>query len=379
MCKITKPQIKVSIYSFFIFVVVLLTFGSKPVLALNPGDICGAYQSGPDECVTSCKRITQVVDGVVIVDYCANGSTGSCQTNDSYCRYSPSTGCLGSGYASLDCASISPESCESARFGASEPKGCLIIGGPTPPPNPCHYVSGDGCYADNCPEWGTGHGKGTNGCKSNEYYCTGGYWAGNCCSVSSWSACSVSCGGGISVNNCGGTAQCNTHLCCVSTTWGACSAACGGGTQVDNCGASRACNTEACNWWQVKDSDVSTNGDLVSKVPTSLYFGLVGDGGFPGVPAFSGATRFTTSNVSTKGWFANTGVTAARGFGSTYFINAIPSDATINAVSESSVDGSYFESGGSSSNGYYWYVYDGATTGTDLSIVSPMSLGSIVV
>lgn len=302
---------------------------------------------------------------------------GDCPTNNCVTV----SNCVGE--RGVNCSSIM-EAAYCSASGACGSLMCVASGScgwgsgptPTPPPSDCHLVVGDGCYEGNCPEWGTGQGKGTNGCSATQYYCTGSYWAGNCCSVSSWSACSAPCGGGITTNNCGGTASCNTQACCVPTSWGPCSAACGGGTQVDNCGTTWTCNTQQCNWWQVKDSDVSTNGDLISKVPTSLYFGLVGDGGFPGVPAFSSATSLTTTNASEKGWFANTGVTAARGFGSTYFINAIPTDATINTVSESSVDGSYFESGGSSSNGYYWYVYDGATTGIDLNIVSPMSLGS---
>ena len=47
--------------------------------------------------------------------------------------------------------------------------------------------------------------------------------------------------------------------------------------------------TNSGPWWQVKDSDVTVvNSNLVSPIPGSFVFDLDGDGGYPGVPMFSG-------------------------------------------------------------------------------------------
>ncbi len=136
-------------------------------------------------------------------------------------------------------------------------------------------------------------------------------------------------------------------------------------------------------WWQVKDSDLLAFGDLRSSVPTSLYFDLVGDVilgtvGFPGVPVYKNSTNLTSTNVSTKKWLVNTDISSkAFNFNSSYFINAIPSGATVNNISSSSIPGSYFASGGTAYNDYYWYVYDGNNNGGfNLTITSAASLGS---
>jgi len=96
------------------------------------------------------------------------------------------------------------------------------------------------------------------------------------------------------------------------SAWSACSATCGGGTQyrVNACGTTQtqSCNTQACiisPWWQVKDSDVQTIGDLVSRVPALAlvpFFGDVGGGTYPGVPAYGGSTNLTSANISATGW-----------------------------------------------------------------------------
>ena len=130
-------------------------------------------------------------------------------------------------------------------------------------------------------------------------------------------------------------------------------------------------------WWQVKDADILANGDVRSAVPASSYFNLVGSGGFPGVVTYSGTTNLTSTNVSTTKWLAKTAYSSNKVYGSGYFVNSIPSGATINNVSATTVPGSYFETGGAAYNGYYWYVYDGAANGgINLTISSPASLGS---
>jgi hypothetical protein len=129
-------------------------------------------------------------------------------------------------------------------------------------------------------------------------------------------------------------------------------------------------------WWQVKDGDVVTNGGIQSAVPSGSFFELPGDGGYPGIPAYGGSTNLTMANVSATGWLANSAYSPAKIFNSDYFINSIPADVVINGVTDNSPDGSFFASGGTSSYGYYWYVYDGTSTGLDLNITSAANLGS---
>ncbi len=131
----------------------------------------------------------------------------------------------------------------------------------------------------------------------------------------------------------------------------------------------------------MKDGDVTTNGDLRSLVPAAagLYFDTIGDGGYPGIPAYGGATSLnqTRVDVSATGWLANSGYNATKIYNSAYFLNAIPADTTIIQVPSSSVDGSFFQSGGTPSYGYYWYEYDPALNGNvDLTINTSMNLGA---
>jgi hypothetical protein len=67
-------------------------------------------------------------------------------------------------------------------------------------------------------------------------------------------------------------------------------------------------------WWQVKDADVSTNGDLNSDVPASagLFFDDIGAGGYPGVPSYGDTTNLNGANVSETGWLVNSSVTNSK-------------------------------------------------------------------
>ncbi len=129
-------------------------------------------------------------------------------------------------------------------------------------------------------------------------------------------------------------------------------------------------------WWQVKDSDITSSGDISSDVPIGSYFELEGPGGYPGVPASGGTTSFDASNVSANGWWAASTQTNAKVYDNAYFNNQIPKDTVITTISDNNIDGSILTSGGTASYGYYWYKYDGAATGLDLTINAPIDLGS---
>lgn len=144
---------------------------------------------------------------------------------------------------------------------------------------------------------------------------------------------------------------------------------------VSRCSATTAVSVTSNPWWQVKDSDVATNQDLRSTVPPGLMFGKNGDGGYPGVAVYGTSTNLTKTNVSATGWLVNTTYSTSKIYDSNYFINSIPGDAVINPVSSSSVAGSFFASGGTAYNGYYWYVYDGtANEGIPLTITTPSAV-----
>lgn len=133
-------------------------------------------------------------------------------------------------------------------------------------------------------------------------------------------------------------------------------------------------------WWQVKDGDVTTNGNLNSSVPPAggLYFDIIGSGGYPGIPAYGGSTSLTGANVSVNGWLANSGYNATKVYNSAYYLNAIPADTVINNLPSPIIDGASLSSGTiDPTSGYYWYEYDPAGFGgIGLTISTDISLGN---
>ncbi|HET7098796.1 MAG TPA: hypothetical protein VFI61_01020 [Patescibacteria group bacterium] len=127
-------------------------------------------------------------------------------------------------------------------------------------------------------------------------------------------------------------------------------------------------------WWQVKDSDISSLGDLTSKVPAGEFFGLPNSAGYPGVPAYGGNTNLDGANVSSPGWLVNSTPIGPRVYDYAFFNNQIPKDVLPTALS-STIAGSELESGGDFKYGYYWYKYDGSSSGLDLTINGPTNIG----
>ncbi len=130
--------------------------------------------------------------------------------------------------------------------------------------------------------------------------------------------------------------------------------------------------TQGEPWWQVKDSDLQTNGDITSKVPGGVYFDLSGPGGFPGVIAYGGAFSVLGSGalVSTTSWQANSAATITKVYDSRFFGNQIPDSTVIN-------DADLLLTGGGtqSGDGYYWYRYNGLSTSLPFTISSSLDLG----
>jgi hypothetical protein len=137
----------------------------------------------------------------------------------------------------------------------------------------------------------------------------------------------------------------------------------------------------ACSlaWWQVKDSDIQSSGDLASAVYTNDYFDLPGSGGFPGIPAYAGTTNLTGADVSPVGWLVKNTPMGVRTYDYAYFANQIPADITaiMNSVDTTNVPGS-FTSGSAvhDTNDYYWYKYDGALNGNQALTIPATDIGT---
>jgi hypothetical protein len=138
-------------------------------------------------------------------------------------------------------------------------------------------------------------------------------------------------------------------------------------------------------WWQVRDSDITTNGDIVSLIPGTCtlpvcnpVLGRQGTGGFPGVPLYAGAADFAAGSGTGSAaeapynWTANTAY-AGRTYDYDYFARQIPSDVTFTEITTPTYNGGDFNSGGAPSRGYVWYHYDGATLG-DMTISGNVNL-----
>lgn len=111
-------------------------------------------------------------------------------------------------------------------------------------------------------------------------------------------------------------------------------------------------------WWQAKDGDVTTNGDITSLVPNTQLFNTVGLGGYPGVPVYGGTFNLTgnTSRISVPRWNSDTNTLLSRQFNYSYFENLIPDDVNFNNISNLASGGSAY------SDSYHWFRAIGNTT-----------------
>lgn len=84
-------------------------------------------------------------------------------------------------------------------------------------------------------------------------------------------------------------------------------------------------------WWQVKDADIASAGDIRSSIPSTCTGGCIpqlslsGLGGFPGVPAYSGSSNLGSGSVSANGWAANTSY-AGRRYDYDWYSSLAPGD-----------------------------------------------------
>jgi|GEM_PF-3216054 len=127
-------------------------------------------------------------------------------------------------------------------------------------------------------------------------------------------------------------------------------------------------------WWQVGDSDVWSNGDLVSKPPGGSFFGLIGPGGYAGISVYSGLTTLTNATASTQGWLASSASTATKVYDSVFFRNQTPQDTNFTVLPSTALDQAVIDSNTDPSYGYYWYNYPG-NGGLPLNLDTPIDIG----
>ena len=126
-------------------------------------------------------------------------------------------------------------------------------------------------------------------------------------------------------------------------------------------------------WWQTIDSDLFSTGNITSNIPGTCTGGCIprlirdGAGGYPGVAAFTGTLNTGLGTTSSTNWSANSGLSAGKTYSYAYFVRQIPSSVVMNEIASPSINGSELASGGTESNGYYYYHFDGAALG-DLTI-----------
>lgn len=134
-------------------------------------------------------------------------------------------------------------------------------------------------------------------------------------------------------------------------------------------------------WWQVRDADVMAP-QITSPISTSCvsplcepFFDLDGDGGYPGIPLTSLGMYMESGGISSKNWSVITS-TAANNTNYAFFEKQIPTDTVITTIPANTIDGSIFASGGTLSNGAYWYKFDGSINNVDLNLTADINIGS---
>jgi hypothetical protein len=128
-------------------------------------------------------------------------------------------------------------------------------------------------------------------------------------------------------------------------------------------------------WWQVRDGDVGTTGDIVSSLPSGVQFNLNGPGGFPGVPYYGGSTNLNNGSVSSTGWLVANSPSTIKQYDYEALTGQIPSDITStfnNLTSGDNVANRITGSSNTDSDGYSWFYYNGTANGGQ-----PLNLGTV--
>lgn len=134
-------------------------------------------------------------------------------------------------------------------------------------------------------------------------------------------------------------------------------------------------------WWQTKDADVQSSGNLTSNIPQQCVassqcteqFGLTGDGGYPGVPAASGTTAFGQGTPNPRNWDVEGSPYTGRRYDYSYFASLAPPTTFTDpssVITDTQINGGNLVSG-YQSGGYVWRYRNG-----DLTINQTATIGN---
>lgn len=125
-------------------------------------------------------------------------------------------------------------------------------------------------------------------------------------------------------------------------------------------------------WWQVKDSDVTSDSNINSQIPDSCnppgcsaYLITNRSGGFPGVAGYTSSYDFSSESgsgeASDKKWLVNTSFPVPSRTPDYSYFSGLASDVNFNPILGGSANNATF-AGGEESGGYYWFKAVGNLT-----------------
>jgi hypothetical protein len=132
-------------------------------------------------------------------------------------------------------------------------------------------------------------------------------------------------------------------------------------------------------WWQVKEGDVMTNGNVLSEIPTSCSPSLNCDAYFitndsdndPGIPVTGG--NFSVGSSSTKGWLVEgSRYLGTQPYNFSFFESKTDMINSVN-VNSSTMTQASLSTGGILHEGYEYYFYDGRQG--DISLSGNITVG----
>ncbi len=118
----------------------------------------------------------------------------------------------------------------------------------------------------------------------------------------------------------------------------------------------------------------NVDGFKVSSGPANLNFAIPPSlAGYPGVAMYNGNYDFTSDSASqgtpsTKGWLVNSDYTGKL-FNTDYFKSNLSTSLVWNQIQTPIIDGSFFNAGSVSPDGFFWY-----RANTDLTVTSPITV-----